>query len=88
LPRALVETFVWYRAYQPGTSLFYTASRLGPSLIALLLWAWLADGSLVDPAHFLLLFAIVAGIVGVSSIRRYWHIRSTSRSRRDSTLIP
>jgi hypothetical protein len=67
---------------------FYTATRLGPSLIALLLWAWLTDGSLLDPAHFLLIFGIIAGIVGMTAIRRYWHIRSTSRSRRGSTLIP
>jgi len=48
----------------------------------------LADGTLADPAHFFLIFAFILGLVGLASVRRYWHIRSTSRSRRDSTLIP
>jgi len=54
----------------------------------LALWAWLANGSAADPANLFLLLAMVTGAIALASIRRYWHIRRTSRSRRHSTLIP
>ena len=67
--------------------MIYTATRLLPSAIAFVLWAWFAEGTLFDPANFLLLVSVVAGIVGLALVRRYWHIRNTSRSRRDSSLL-
>jgi hypothetical protein len=66
----------------------YTLLRLLPTAATLALWAWLTDGSAADPANLFLLMALVTSAIGLASIRRYWHIRKTSRSRRHSTLIP
>jgi hypothetical protein len=65
---------------------FYTATRLLPATTGLALWAWLRDGTMTDPANILLLFSLAAAVVGLAWVRRYWHIRNTSRSRRDSSL--
>jgi hypothetical protein len=66
---------------------FYTATRLLPAAISFVLWVWLANGTLLDPANILLVIAMVAAVVGLAAVRRYWHIRNTSRSRRDSSLL-
>jgi hypothetical protein len=68
-------------------ALIYTLTRLLPAAVAVSLWLWLRDGNVADPANFLLLFALLAGVVGFVSVRRYWHVRNTSRSRRDSSLL-
>jgi hypothetical protein len=65
----------------------YTFLRLLPPLIALGLWAWVGDGTLLDPANLLLPLALLLAVMAWSSVRRYWHIRNTSRSRRDSSLL-
>jgi hypothetical protein len=65
----------------------YTLVRLFPSAAALLAWTWLSDGTPADPANFLLLVALASAAVAIAPIRRYWHIRATSRSRRHSNLI-
>jgi hypothetical protein len=67
--------------------LIYTITRLLPAAIALSLWLWVGDGTATDPANFLLAFALLAGVLGGVSVRRYWHVRNTSRSRRDSSLL-
>ena len=67
--------------------MLYTAVRLLPPLIGLILWAWLRDGSLADPANLLLVLSLGAAVLGLAAVRRYWFIRNTSRSRRDSSLI-
>lgn len=67
--------------------MFYTATRLTAPALAIGLWAWLADGTAIDPANLFLLFAGISGAVGLASVRRYWHVRNTSRSRRDSSLL-
>ena len=67
--------------------MFYTATRLLPAAIGFVLWVWLANGTLLDPANILLVMAMVAAVVGFAAVRRYWHIRNTSRSRRDSSLL-
>ena len=67
--------------------MIYSAVRLFPAATTLGVWAWLSDGTAADPAHFLLLIAFAASVLALSSIRRYWHIRATSKSRRDSVLI-
>jgi hypothetical protein len=70
------------------STVIYTITRLLPAAALLALWAWLTDGSAADPANLFLLLALVAAAIALASIRRYWHIRKTSRSRRHSTLIP
>ena len=67
--------------------MLYTTTRLMPATAGFALWAALANGSLFDPANVLLLFAGPAAVVGFASVRRYWFIRNTSRSRRNSTLL-
>jgi hypothetical protein len=66
---------------------FYTASRLLPPLTGFVLWLWLRDGTVTDPANLLLVLAIGTGGLGLAAVRRYWVIRKTSRSRRDSSLL-
>jgi hypothetical protein len=56
-------------------------------LTAFGLWSWLRDGTASDPANVLLLVAAVLGVLVFGPIRRYWHVRNTSRSRRDSSLF-
>jgi hypothetical protein len=70
-----------------GVSVLYTVTRLLPSVVSLSLWLWLGDGSTTDPANLLLVFGAISGVVAWTSVRRYWHIRNTSRSRRDSSLL-
>jgi hypothetical protein len=65
----------------------FTATRLAVPASLLVLWAWLGDGTLVDPANLLLLPAFGAGLFALVSVRRYWHVRKTSRSRRKSSLL-
>jgi hypothetical protein len=67
--------------------LIYTATRLLAPFTALMLWAWFADGTVSDPVNLLLLFALATGVLGLAAVRRYWRIRKTSRSRRDSSLL-
>lgn len=67
--------------------MIYTATRFLPAAILLALWAWFGDGSVTDPANALLLLAAVAAVLALAVVRRYWHIRNTSRSRRDSSLL-
>ena len=67
--------------------MFYTVTRLLPPVLCVLLWAWLGDGTAMDPANLLLPIALLLFVLGVAAVRRYWHIRNTSRSRRDSTLL-
>jgi hypothetical protein len=66
---------------------FYTASRLLPMTTGVALWMWLRDGTVADPANLLLLFSLATGVLGLAAVRRYWVVRSTSRSRRDSSLL-
>jgi hypothetical protein len=61
--------------------------RLLPAVASLAAWGWLSQGTLIDPANVLLVAAVVTGGLGVVSIRRYWLVRTTSRSRRDSSLL-
>jgi hypothetical protein len=68
-------------------AVFYTVTRLLPMAISFGLWVSLRDGTLMDPANLLLLLAIGSGVVGAAAVRRYWVIRKTSRSRRDSSLL-
>ena len=65
----------------------YTATRLLTPIIGVLLWALLRDGSFADPAHLLLLLSVIGGVLSLAAVRRYWVIRKTSRSRRDSSLL-
>ena len=67
--------------------MIYTATRLLPPATGVVLWAWLRDGSLADPANVLLLLSIASGVLALAAVRRYWVIRKTSRSRRDSSLL-
>ncbi|MBA3271429.1 MAG: hypothetical protein H0T71_13050 [Acidobacteria bacterium] len=67
--------------------MIYTVIRLVPTAVTLGLWAVFSDGTSTDPANMFLLVALVTSALALDSIRRYWHIRSTSRSRKDSTLI-
>lgn len=69
------------------SEVLYIATRLLPMSLTLALWIWLRDGSAADPAHALLLLSLVTGVMGIASIRRYWVVRRTSRSRRDSSLL-
>ena len=70
-----------------ASAVIYTTLRLLPPLVALMLWAWLGDRTLLDPANLLLPAALVLAVMAWSSVRRYWHIRNTSRSRRHSSLL-
>ena len=65
----------------------YTVTRHLPMTIGFGLWMGLRDGSVTDPAHLLLPISIGAGVVGLAAVRRYWVVRNTSRSRRDSSLF-
>jgi hypothetical protein len=65
----------------------YTVSRLLPPAAGLALWAWFRDGTVLDPANLLLLASLAFGVVAFVSVRRYWVIRKTSRSRKDSSLL-
>lgn len=67
--------------------MIYTATRLAVPIAALSAWVWLADGTVLDPANLLLVVGFASTALALSSIRRYWHIRNTSRSRRDSSLL-
>lgn len=67
--------------------MIYTVARLAPPAAVLGLWLWLADGTAADPANLLLLIAGGGGVLALSSVRRYWHVRKTSRSRRDSARM-
>jgi len=71
----------------PIPTVIYTVIRLVPTAVTLGLWAVFSDGTSTDPANMFLLVALVTSALALDSIRRYWHIRSTSRSRKDSTLI-
>jgi hypothetical protein len=66
---------------------FYTVTRLLPPAAGIAIWAWLRDGSLMDPANVLLAFALLWGAFAIAAVRRYWVIRKTSKSRRDSSLL-
>jgi hypothetical protein len=65
----------------------YTATRLLPPLAGIAIWAWFRDGSLLDPANLVLAVAVGYGVFAIAAVRRYWVIRRTSRSRRDSSLL-
>jgi hypothetical protein len=65
----------------------YTATRLLLPLTGFVLWVWLRDGTVSDPANLLLVVSIVTGGLALAAVRRYWLIRKTSRSRRDSSLL-
>ena len=69
-------------------NVFYSVSRMAPAIAAFVLWVLTRDGrNIADPAHLFLVVGFLLGALGLSSVRRYWHIRATSRSRRDSTLF-
>lgn len=67
--------------------MIYTITRMAIPVAALLLWAWLSDGTVADPANLFLPFAAVSGALAFVSVRRYWRVRNTSRSRRDSSSL-
>lgn len=67
--------------------MIYTTTRLLPAVGSFGLWAWVAEGSASDPANLLLLFSGASAVLGLTLVRRYWHIRNTSRSRRDFSLF-
>lgn len=67
--------------------MIYTATRLLPPLAGFALWTWVRDGTLLDPANLLLAVSVAYGVFAVAAVRRYWVIRRTSRSRRDSSLL-
>jgi hypothetical protein len=69
------------------SELIYTATRLLPPVVGFALWVFLGDGTVTDPVNLLLAFSAVAAVCGMVSVRRYWHIRNTSRSRKGSSLI-
>ena len=70
-----------------GAVVIFTVIRLLPLVIAFGLWVWLRDGTAADPANVLLLLSAALGLFAFGPIRRYWHVRNTSRSRRDSSLL-
>jgi hypothetical protein len=65
----------------------YTATRFLPTAVFLALWLWLGEGTVTDPANLLLLLGAVSAVLALAAVRRYWHIRNTSKSRRDSSLV-
>lgn len=67
--------------------MIFTATRLLPPLTGIAFWAWFRDGSVMDPANLLLAVSVVYGVYAIAAVRRYWVIRRTSRSRRDSSLL-
>jgi hypothetical protein len=66
----------------------FAIRRLAPAAAVLGLWAWLGGFDAGREAHLLLPVAFALGLVALMSIRRYFWIRSTSRSRRNSEFIP
>ena len=58
-----------------------------PALASFSLWVWVAEGTASAPANLLLLLTGGSGVMGVTLVRRYWHIRNTSRSRSDASLF-
>ena len=82
--RRAPTTYTWC---DKSNDVVYTAVRCLPPLVALILWAWLGEGTWLDPANILLLLAVGSAVWAWAAIRRYWHIRNTSRSRRDSSLL-
>lgn len=67
--------------------MFYTATRLLPPIIGVAVWGWVGEGTLMDPANLLLVVSVIGGVIALAAVRRYWVIRNTSRSRRDSSLL-
>jgi len=67
---------------------FFAIRRLAPAVAVLVLWQWLGGSKAAGEVHLLLPVAFALGLLALMSIRRYFWIRSTSRSRRDSEFIP